>query len=254
MSRLLSEEQKIFITLLVEQKKTSEEIINAMKKKYNRVISKGTITKVFNKYNASGTVANRWSGGRPKLLNTSETKQIVKASRGNRQLTAVDIANNRKINLSGASKRTVQRTLNREGLKATTTIPRYVSAKNKTARMKFAEEWLKKESSFYEKIVFSDESDIFPNKCGKLYIRRLKDEDLDLSFGPASNRDSRTVKVWGFIGFNTVGPLVRYYGTLDGVKYLELLKKHLLRSFSGLQGTKTRKGALLWQQDNVHFF
>ena len=58
MSRLLSEKQKLFISLLDDQKKTSEEIIKEVTKQYNRVISKGTITKIYNKYKDSGFVAN----------------------------------------------------------------------------------------------------------------------------------------------------------------------------------------------------
>ena len=34
--------------------------------------------------------------------------------------------------------------------------------------------------TFCENILFSDESDIFPNKRGKLYIGKAKGEDLEL--------------------------------------------------------------------------
>ena len=53
----------------------------------------------------------------------------------------------------------------------------------------------KETSSFFEKILFSDESDIFPNKCGKLYIRKSKGKDLKLDYVLTSNRDSRIMKV-----------------------------------------------------------
>ena len=43
---------------------------------------------------------------------------------------------------------------------------------------------LKKTSSFFEKIFFSDKSDIFPKKCVKLYISKAKGEKLELEYGP----------------------------------------------------------------------
>ena len=106
------------------------------------MISSGTITKILDKYDDSGSVNNNWKGWRPKLLNAQETKKIVKASKKNRLLTAAALAKNKKINISGASESTVKRALKDQGLMASTAIPRYVSPKNKVARVKFARDWL----------------------------------------------------------------------------------------------------------------
>ena len=52
---------------------------------------------------------------------------------------------------------------------STTSIPQHSSVKNQKDRVKFAED-----------IKLSDESDIFPYKCGQLYIRKAKGEVLEL--------------------------------------------------------------------------
>ena len=96
---------------------------------------------------------------------------------------------------------------------------------------------------FFEKILFSDESNIFPNKCGKLYIRKAKIEELELNYAPTSNRNSRTVILRGIISTNTVGLLFMYKRIIDGKKYLKMLEDHLLQSFSQLKGTRTIKGS-----------
>ena len=49
---------------------------------------------------------------------------------------------------------------------------------------------------FFEKMLFIDKSDFSPNKCGKLYIRKAKEEELELDYGHTSNIVSRTMKFW----------------------------------------------------------
>ena len=55
---------------------------------------------------------------------------------------------------------------------------------------------LRETPSFFQKILLSDEWDIFSNMCGKLYITKPNEEDLELDYDPTLNRDNRTVKVW----------------------------------------------------------
>ena len=59
------------------------------------------------------------------------------------------------------------------------------------------------------------------------------------------------LKVWDIISTNTIGPLFKNKGTIDGKRYLKMFEDNLLQSFSQLKGTIIRKGSLGWQQDNV---
>jgi len=145
----------------------------------------------------------------------------------------------------------MQRVLRREGLLPTTSIVQRISAKNEVKRVAFAELYLDRNSDFFEKIIFSDESDLFPQKCGRLFVRKFKKEQICLDYALPLRHDPRTIKVWGMISFSGVGPLVLYDGTIDGERYLEFLETYLLEAYQLLRGTRSRKGELLWQQDNA---
>ena len=63
--------------------------------------------------------------------------------------------------------------------------------------------------------MFSDESDIFPKKCGRLFMRKYQGEVLYADHTPQLGKDLRKIKIWGSIGFDGVGPLIRYTGTIN---------------------------------------
>ncbi len=100
-------------------------------------------------------------------------------------------------------------------------------------------------------IVFSDESDIFPYKSGKLFIRRRKGEHPLAFYNMYSKWDPRTIKVWGSISAFGVGPLVRYYDTMDHTRYINILDTYLLNAYPKLRGTSSRQGTLSFMQDNA---
>jgi len=250
-TRLLSNKIKYFVVLKAEEGDKYDQIVEKVKKMFQKDISKGTITKILTKYRETDDVRNQWKGSRPSLLNAEEQKSIVKEVKKNRLLTGVALTRNKKLNIHKASVRTMQRVLRKQGLLPSTNVVQRISAKNEVKRVNFAEIYVGKSYEFFEKIIFSDESDLFPKKCGRLYVRKFKGEAITLDYGPIPRHDPRTIKVWGVISFAGVGPLVLYDGTIDGERYLELLKTHLLAAFPRLRGTKTRKGHFIWQQDNA---
>jgi len=196
-------------------------------------------------------VNNRWNGGRPKLFNTQETRKITEAVEKKRTMTATDVSKDAALNVHSASKWTIQRLLNEECLYATTSLRQYIKPKNKQARIAFAEEMLTKGEKFWSIILFSDESDLFPKKCGKTYVRKYPDEELELPGVGKQKHDPRTIKCWGIISSEGVGPLIRYFGNIDTDNYITLLKTYLLQNFPTLEGTSTRRGHWVWQQDNA---
>jgi len=116
---------------------------------------------------------------------------------------------------------------------SSTSILRYIKPVNRRKRVAFAEEYLNKPQTFWNNMLFSDECDLFPKKCGKRRIRKYKGEEVDVYLGPDYKWDSRTVKVWGVIGRDEVGPLIRYDGTLNAQRYIELLDRCLVPAYPG---------------------
>jgi len=124
------------------------------------------------------------------------------------------VSRSSKLNPKNISHDTVSRILNQTGLKYCTSIPKTVSEANMAKRLKLAA------SDFdWTQVVFSDESDLFPEKQGKNHFRKYRGEVLDVNFGPQYRWDPRKVKVWGSISYEGVGKLIRYEGTMNGEKY-----------------------------------
>jgi len=96
-------------------------------------------------------------------------------------------------------------------------------------------------------MLFSDECDLFPKKHGKRRIRKYKGEEVDVYLGPDCRWDSRTVKVWGVIGSDEVGPLIRYDGTLNAERYIEILDRYLVPAYPQLQ----RRGGVTFIDDGA---
>ncbi len=62
-THLLPDHTKYFIADKVDEKYSYDEIVDAVQEKFSRTISKGTITKILNKLEETGSVNNRWNGG-----------------------------------------------------------------------------------------------------------------------------------------------------------------------------------------------
>ena len=91
----------------------------------------------------------------------------------------------------------------------------------------------------------------FPTSQARLYIRRCRGEHPLAYYSMNERWDPRTIKVWACISPFGVGPLVRYSGSMDHIKYIDILNTYLMQAYPKLRGTNTRPGTLLFQQDNA---
>ena len=101
----------------------------------------------------------------------------------------------------------------------------YISEVNRKKRVQFANEYVSKDSEFWNKVIFSDESkfNIFQND-GQILVWRKNNTEWELE-----NMQS-TVKhggggfmVWGCMAASGVGELVFIDGTMDKFMYLDIL-------------------------------
>lgn len=87
--------------------------------------------------------------------------------------------------------------------------------KNIKERKKFAKAYKHWKKSDWELVVFSDEADLLPTKCGKRYVRIRVGQDPSTVLPPSKEASKNlTIKVWGAISSIGVGSLVRYDGTM----------------------------------------
>lgn len=229
------------------------EIVQKVLQEFKISVSQSGVSKIISKYQEERKVEDCPRSGRPKILSEEEEKALVKAVEHDRTLTANKIFNDPNLNPSGpshVSARTISRTLNSNGLFDSTDVIEEIPEEAIKKRLSFALK-CQRENLIWERVIFSDESDLFPNKQGKLHYRRYKGERVDLDLGITYRWDPRKVKVWGTISYDGVGTIIRYENIVKKGDYVEFLQQTLLKDFPLLRGTKTRQGKYLFQHDNA---
>ena len=249
----LPDEVRLYIVHQAASGLKQKEIVDLVLKKFGLKTTQSCVSKIISKHNKEGTIEDRPRSGRPKKLSNSQELAIVAAVHEDRTLTANAVSKDPNLNPYGDShvtSRTITTLLNDHGLKDSTDVVETISEEAMNQRLAFALHCKEKKMD-WTKIIFSDESDLFPDKQGKVHYRRYESERVNLDLGPTPRWDPRKVKVWGTISHTKVGTLVRYTETVDGEKYTNFLKDHLWEDFPLLRGTKTRDGKLLFQHDNA---
>lgn len=116
--------------------------------------------------------------GRPKAIGKETQEKMLDYLEEDRCRTAADIYRNSLVNHKQVSKSTIERMLNNEGLFARIAIPKpKISEINIEKRMAWAKKHEKWTSRNWNQIFFSDECKLFPEKGGKLYVRKKEEEN-----------------------------------------------------------------------------
>ena len=108
----------------------------------------------------------------------------------------------------------------------------YVNKVNQEKRLKFAKEMLEKPSSFWESVIWSDESkfNLFGSD-GKAMVWRTPREEFDLKCTvPTVKRGGGSVMVWGCFTRRGVGKLCVLDRIMDRFYYRDILEQNLLPS------------------------
>jgi len=249
-NRYLPPNIRNYIATQAEEGEKYSKISEKVERKFHRTVMKGTISKIFSKFKETGSTEDLPRSGRPNLFTEEEQKDIIKASKKDRKLTATDISRDGKLNKPKASPQTICNLLNKEGLITSSSLPTYIPEKVIDKRLALALHY-DKTPEIWNKVVFSDEAELYPYKSGKLFIRRYAREHPLTTYNMPMKWDPRSVKVWGCISADGVGPLVRYFDTLDNLTYTDILEENLIQYYPKLRGTSSRPGPLSFQQDNA---
>ena len=95
------------------------------------------------------------------VLDSEDEREIVIAAEEDRDLTAAEIARDKKINPKEVSKDTIERVLNKHGLKCRRKqIMQDLTEKNKDERYRLARRYRRWSKERMKKIFYSDESNI----------------------------------------------------------------------------------------------
>lgn len=212
-------------------------------------IPRTTVSGVLNRIRRNGDVLTKKSPGRPRITSRLVDRNILRLSRSNPRLTAVDITRT----LAGeggpnASIRTVRRRLQAAGLHGRRPVKKpLLSLKNRKARVKFAKEHIGWTREQWNNVIWSDESKfLLFGSDGIQYVRRPLGRRFDPKYQlPTVKHGGGSLMVWGCFCGNGVGPLFRIQGIMDKNKYLDILEKVMLP-----YGRSTLGRRLIFQQDN----
>ncbi|OXA40190.1 Transposable element Tcb1 transposase [Folsomia candida] len=224
--------------------KTPKEISDFFKLNYK------TVWRIIDRYRKTKTICNTPGRGRKSIFNTREKRSILKTVKVNPRASAVDIANSAEIDLGKkASPKTIRRILNEDGLKNFRAKKKpFISKRNIKKRMDFAKEHIHKDQSFWNKVLWSDESkfNVFGSD-GRIRVWRKTNEALKMkNLNPTVKHGGGSVMVWGC--FSSAGP-----GNMEFVE--TTMNQHIYQDIlNGNVKSSAAKLALgrryIFQQDN----
>ena len=148
----------------------------------NLEVPLSTVNRILLLYRKRGDVTPKISPGRPRLLTPRDEREIVLTIRRAPSTRPSTLTHSlRLVGKEKVSTQTVRRTLVRSGLRAyrMRRKPRLTAAQRQ-ARLKWAEEYIQKPSEFWDSVIFSDESSFHTHEAQKgRYVWRFPHEELE---------------------------------------------------------------------------
>uniref|UniRef100_A0AAY5JXT7 Transposase Tc1-like domain-containing protein n=1 Tax=Esox lucius TaxID=8010 RepID=A0AAY5JXT7_ESOLU len=195
-----------------------------------------------------GTIIRKWKKFKMTvILHRSEApwkisphgaSMITRKVRDQPRTTQQDLVNDLKRAGTTVSKKTISSTLRRHGLKSCSTrkVPLLKPA-HVQAHLKFANDHLDDPEKEWEKVMWSDETEIelFGLNSTRCVWRKKKDEYNLKNTIPTAKHGGGNIILWGWFSAKVTGRLHRIEGRMDGAMYHEILANNLLPSVRALK-------------------
>lgn len=240
----LSTELKHTIISLALRGYSLRKIGNIVKKPHS------TVSYIVNKFKYNGSIKNIPRRSRESFLNEREKRFIVNKVKVNPRVTAPEIvqmlqqASGKKV-----SSQTVRRVLWQHGYRGR--IPRKrpcVSKKNRAARLAFAKEHQDKPQTFWNTVIWSDETKInlFGSDGIQTVWRKANTADNVENTLPTVKHGGGSIKLWGCMSSKGVGTIHFIDDNLNKWGYLNILKNNVKQSVEKMG----LSASYMFQQDN----
>lgn len=149
----LTSKVKGLIIDMTQQGVTVREIARRLK------VGKSTVSYITKKYEVYGDTTNRSRSGRPKATTGADDRAIVRMVKKNPKITATEVNQVLKASHVNVTDQTVRNRLYAAGLKGCRARCKpLISQKNKKARLEFAKNYVDKPLSYWEKVLWTDET------------------------------------------------------------------------------------------------
>jgi len=222
----ISLEKRGLIVSQHKKGKTSKEISDGLE------VELRTVNNILKQYKEKGNIIPKVSTGRHRILSPRDERELVLTVR--REPTTSTSTLRRSLNrkISGM---TVRRTLARAGLHPSRMRkkPRLTAAQRR-ARLEWAKEYAKKPATFWDNVIFSDESSFHTHEAIKgRFVWRFPGEELKPNMvQPVTKFGGHKLQVWGCITSQGVGYPCSLPEGIDGPTYLTILKEELVSTIN----------------------
>lgn len=229
----LSQRQRTEILMMIgfgDRRRTQLEVCNLFNQRYpNRIpLTQSAVSKVLKKFNNIGSVKNAPRTGRPKsATNDDSTLNILLRLEENPQTSTTQLALNENL-----SRRSVGRILKKEKLfPYKVHLVQELSEDDFDRRLEFCEEMAQicnRDDNFAQNICFSDEATFCLNGTVNRHNCRIWSRENPHWIQEAHTQHPQKINVWaGIFRGSIIGPFF-IDGTLNGLKYLELLRNDVI--------------------------
>uniref|UniRef100_A0A8C7WS50 Transposase Tc1-like domain-containing protein n=1 Tax=Oryzias sinensis TaxID=183150 RepID=A0A8C7WS50_9TELE len=209
-----------------------------------------TVAHIIQKFKTHGTVANLTGRGRKRNIDDKLRRQIVGTVSKEPRRTSKDIKGELLDQGTSVSDPTIRRCLSQSGLHGRR--PRrtpLLKGNHKIARLQFAKMHVDKPQSFWENVLWTDETklELF-GKAHQLYVGRLKTEaNNQKNTVPTVKHGGGSALFWGGFAASATGCLEVVQGQMKSQDYRGILGRNVQPSVRKL-GLSRR--SWVFQQDN----
>lgn len=212
--------------------------------------SHSTVHDIIKRFKVRGTLENQPKSSTRKIFNRNDERWIVREIKKNPKLSAPKLTTLVQKHLNKVvHPETIRNILRKTGYNGRVARKKpFISKKNKSKRKAFAELYRNKDISFWNSVLFTDESkfNIFRSD-GQAYVWRKANEELqECNLRATVKHGGGSVMVWGCMSAAGPGNLKIIDGIMNQNKYLDILKENLKPSVQKL-GIEDR---FIFYQDN----
>ena len=174
-----------------------------------------------------GNVDNLPRNGRPRKTTEAEDERIMEFVNTHPFTNAVDTT--AQLNLD-VSAQTVRRRWHGAGVHHRIPAEKDVlEARHIEGRLRFAQQYVGKDMSFWGRVVWTDEKTFSSSDHGQLHCWRPNNSRYDPKHIYEVARSGHvTVNMWGWINLNCVGELTEINGRFTAEQYIEILEEVML--------------------------
>lgn len=213
-------------------------------------LSPSTVQYIIQRFVRENRVADKGRNAPNKTFTELEERRIIRKIKVNPKVSAPKLTEDVEREMGKkCSVETVRRVLREHNFNGRVARKKpFISQKNLKSRLKFAKEHVNRQPSFWNDVIFADESkfNIFGSD-GMQYVWRQPNTELtNKNLKPTVKHGGGSVMVWACMAASGVGNLVFIEGIMDKHMYLKILQDNLVQSAEKLGINETFR----FYQDN----